>query len=271
MLKFTKPTRFGADMKIEIPEHEIHEFFPKRTPYSVGIPIINEGEKIKKQLLSMKRLGLDNIADIIIFDGGSNDGSTDVRFLKSCGVRTLLVKTGPGKQGAQFRMGFAYLLAEGYEGVVTIDGNGKDSVENIPDFIEKLQNGFDFVQGSRFVKGGAHLNTPLSRLLGIKLLHAPWISHVSGFPFTDTTSAYRGLSRKLIADERLDLFRNVFSSYELIFYMSIKAPRLGYKTTEIPVTRRYPEGKVPTKIKPLDNLKIIATLGKLTMGHYDPR
>ena len=258
-------------MRIEIPDYEIHEFYPKRTPYCVGIPIINEGEKIKQQLLSMKRLGLDKTADIIIFDGGSSDGSTDVDFLRSCGVRTLLVKTGPGKQGAQFRMGFAYLLGEGYEGVVTIDGNGKDSVENIPDFIEALQNGFDFVQGSRFVKGGAHINTPLSRLLAIKLLHAPWISLLSGFPFTDTTSAYRGLSRKLLTDERLRLFRDVFSSYELVFYMSSKAPRLGCKTTEIPVIRRYPLGKVPTKIKFLDNLNIIATLIKLTTGHYDRR
>ena len=41
-----------------------------------------------------------NIADIIIFDGGSNDDSTNIDFLKSVNVRTLLVKTGEGKQGA---------------------------------------------------------------------------------------------------------------------------------------------------------------------------
>jgi dolichol-phosphate mannosyltransferase len=256
-------------MRFEIPAYEIHEIQPKRTTYCVGIPIINEGEKIKNQLRSMKALDLDRVADILIFDGGSRDGSTDLGFLRSCGVRTLLVKTGPGKQGAQFRMGFAYLLGEGYEGVVTIDGNGKDSVENIPDFIEALQGGYDFVQGSRFVKGGAHINTPLSRLMAIKLLHAPWISLLAGFPFTDTTSAYRGLSRKLLLDERLHIFRNIFSSYELIFYMSTKAPRLGYHTTEIPVTRQYPKGNVPTKIKFLDNLNILGTLMKLSAGHYD--
>ncbi|MBW5396607.1 glycosyltransferase family 2 protein [Brachyspira pilosicoli] len=254
----------------EIPDYKIEEFFEKKHKYCVGIPLLNEGEKIKKELKSMLDNGIHNIADIIIFDGGSNDGSTNKDFLKSVNVRTLLIKTGAGKQGAQFRMGFDYILNQGYDGIITIDGNNKDGVEYIKDFIKKLEEGYDFIQGSRFIKGGIHKNTPISRYLAVKLMHAPWISFMSGFKYTDTTSAYRGISKKLLLDENLNIFRNIFSGYELLFYMSAMAPKLKYKVCEIPVSRIYPKNtKVPTKITFSGNFNIIKTLFKLNIGVYN--
>ena len=254
----------------EVPDYKIEEFFNKRHKYCVGIPLLNEGEKIKKELKSMLDNNIANIADIIIFDGGSNDDSTNIDFLKSVNVRTLLVKTWEGKQGAQFRMEFDYILNQGYEGVITIDGNNKDGVEYIKDFIFKLDEGYDFIQGSRFIKGGIHKNTPLSRYLAVKLMHAPWISFMSGFKYTDTTSAYRGISKKMLLDENINIFRDIFSGYELLFYMSVMAPKFNYKVFEIPVSRIYPKNaKVPTKITFFGNFNIIKTLFKLNIGFYN--
>lgn len=256
----------------EIPDYKIEEFFDKKHKYCVGIPLLNEGEKIKKELKSMLDNGIHNIADIIIFDGGSNDGSTNKDFLKSVNVRTLLIKTGAGKQGAQFRMGFDYILNQGYDGIITIDGNNKDGVEYIKDFIKKLEDGYDFIQGSRFIKGGIHKNTPISRYLAVKLMHAPWISFMSGFKYTDTTSAYRGISKKLLLDGNLNIFRNIFLGYELLFYMSVMAPKLNYKVCEIPVSRIYPKDtKIPTKITFSGNINIIKTLFKLNIGFYNKK
>ncbi|MEZ5392932.1 MAG: hypothetical protein R2724_08660 [Bryobacterales bacterium] len=93
-----------------------------------------------------------HLADIIIADGDSSDGSTEEGFLRSCGVRTLLVTRERGL-GTALRMGFDYALAQGYEGVVTVDGNGKDGVGAIPEFLRLLDQGYDFIQGSRFVRG----------------------------------------------------------------------------------------------------------------------
>jgi glycosyltransferase involved in cell wall biosynthesis len=258
--------------KWRVPEHRVAEFATKVRDYCVGIPVINEGERIRGQLRRMAELGIDRIADIMIFDGGSTDGSLDEDFLTANSVRTLLTKTGPGKQGAQMRMGFAYAMRQGYQGVVTIDGNGKDSLESISEFIAALREGVDFVQGSRYLPGGAAINTPWLRHWAVKLVHIPVLNAASGFRYTDTTNAFRGYSRRLLLDERVQPFRDIFMTYELLAYFSVRAPRLGFRTIEIPVRRSYPEsGRTPTKISFLrGNLLLLKILWGAISGTYNP-
>ncbi|WIM39756.1 glycosyltransferase family 2 protein [Paenibacillus sp. PK4536] len=254
----------------QVPHSNVKEFFLKKNKYCVCVPVINEGEKIQKQLKRMSEFA--NIIDIIILDGGSTDNSLNIDFLMSIGVKALLTKKDKGKLSAQLRMGFAYALEQGYEGIITVDGNNKDSIESIPSFIQKLEEGFDFVQGSRYVPGGNEINTPLSRKLAIKLIHAPMISFISGYRYTDTTNGFRAHSKRFLMDERLQPFRNIFETYELLAYLSVKAPKLGYKVVEIPVTRSYPIGKIPTKISPLrGNMSLIKILLGLAMKKYDPK
>jgi hypothetical protein len=138
----------------------------------------------------VERLEANNIAelaDIIIVDGGSNDGSLEAEWLRSHGVRGLLVKTGPGKLSAQLRVAYAFALKSGYKSIITIDGNNKDDPATIPAFLDALANGTDFIQASRFIPGGQQENTPLIRNLAIRLIHAPVLSLASGYPWTDTT------------------------------------------------------------------------------------
>ena len=101
---------------------------------------------------------------------GATDRSTaSTPLAASCRLRALLVKTGPGRLSAQMRMALAYALDEGYEGIIFIDGNNKDDPSGINRFIERLDQGFDHIQGSRFVKGGKAVNTPFLRRLGGRL------------------------------------------------------------------------------------------------------
>lgn len=254
-----------------IPHHYVHEFAPRKSKYCVLIPVINEGERIRRQLYQMRDIAHD--VDIIIVDGGSTDGSMNREALRSLGVRTLLIKNDEGKLGAQLRMGFAYALKEQYQGIITIDGNGKDGVEAIYDFISVLDRGYDFIQGSRFIRGGKALNTPRLRYFAIKFIHAPIVSLLGHFRYTDTTNGFRGHSRRFLLDPRLQPFRRVFQTYELLAYFSVKAPRLGLRVTEIPVTRVYPaQGKIPTKLSYVrGNLLILKILFKLIFGRYEPK
>jgi glycosyltransferase involved in cell wall biosynthesis len=266
----TRPDLLGPEQPYEVPEHERHERRERRTRFAVVIPVINEGERIRSQLQRMAPHA--DLADIIIADGGSTDGSLTPELLADCGVRTLLVKRGPGRLSAQLRMAFGYALEAGYDGVITVDGNGKDGVDAVDRFVEALDAGFDFVQGSRFLPGGHHEHTPWSRLAAIRLIHAPVSSLLARYHYTDTTNGFRAHSARLLADPRLAVFRDVFDRYELLVYLSVRAPRLGFRVTEIPVSRVYPpQGPTPTKLHGMSGaIDLLGVLGRMARHRYNP-
>lgn len=255
-----------------VPRFECEEYEKRTKDYCILIPIINEGERIHKELQRAKEHNISDYADIIICDGGSKDGSTEKEKLVELKVNTLLVKDDVGKQGAQLRMGIWFALNRGYKGIITIDGNNKDSIEDAPRFIEKLEEGYDLIQGSRFVKGGKAINTPWVRTLSVRLIHAPIISLTAKQHFTDTTNAYRGYSARYLEDERVKPLRDIFMTYELLAYLSVRATQIGYKACEIPVTRAYPKkGKTPTKISFFKgNSELLKILFLNMRGKYDP-
>ena len=255
-----------------VPAFMCREYQEKQCRYCVLIPVINEGERIGALLRRADTAKIWEKADIDICDGGSVDGSMESGKLKPLHVNTLLIKEGKGKQGAQLRMGFWWACKRGYQGFVTIDGNNKDSIEDVPDFIQKLEEGYDLVQGSRFVAGGRAVRTPLLRYAAIRFFHAPLISLTAGKWFTDTTNGFRGYSKRYILDKRVPIFRDIFSGYELLAYLSVRAPQLGMRSCEIPVTRAYPkDGKIPTKISFFrGNAKLLKILFWNLLGRYRP-
>lgn len=256
-----------------VPKFESFEYAGKTKDYVVLIPIINEGERIALELTRAKENNVSDYADIVICDGGSKDGCTEENKLRALDVNTLLVKQDVGKQGAQLRMGMYWALERGYKGIITVDGNNKDSIEDVPRFIEKLEEGYDLIQGSRFVKGGKAINTPFIRTVSVKLIHAPIISLTAHQRFTDTTNAYRAYSRRYLTDERVQPLRDIFMTYELLAYLSVRATQLGMKACEIPVTRAYPKtGKTPTKISFFKgNSELMSILLKNARGAYNPK
>lgn len=257
----------------KFPDFDVSELFKKKNKYAVCVFVINEGERIQKQLERMKQYS-DSI-DIIVADGGSKDGSLEQDFLKTVNVRALLTKRGPGKLSAQMRMAFAYTLYEGYEGVVVVDGNGKDDISAIPEFIKLLDAGYDHIQGSRYIPGGKAINTPLERHLAVHFVHAPLISLAARHRHTDTTNGFRAYSRRLLLDDNLAVFRDVFMTYELHYYLAVESARSAekYKLIETPVTRAYPKkGKTPTKISPIKgNLHVLNILFKTARRQYLPK
>ncbi|HDR2892145.1 TPA: glycosyltransferase family 2 protein [Enterobacter asburiae] len=254
----------------QVPAYEKQLWQGKSQDYCVVIPVINEGERIRNLLARMAAINIADHADIIIVDGGSRDGSLELEGLKDLNVSGLLLKTGPGKLSSQLRCGYAFALEQGYEGIITIDGNDKDDPDAIPQFIAALKEGVDFVQASRFVSGGVAENTPASRDFAIRFIHAPMLSLFSGFKWTDTTQGFRAYSRKLLLDTRIAPFRDIFSTYELLAYLSYRAPKLGFRCLEIATVRRYPKGEVPTKISAFKgNLLVLATLFRACFGKYN--
>lgn len=260
------------EKKRGVPKFACMEYHEKQKEYVVLIPIINEGERILKELKRALRYHVSDYADIVICDGGSTDGSTKEAILRKLKVNTLLVKQDIGRQGSQLRMGIWWALNRGYQGVITIDGNNKDSIEDVPRFIEKLKEGYDFIQGSRFIKGGRAIRTPFIRLISVKLIHAPIISLTAHHKFTDTTNAYRAYSVRYLQDKRVQPLRDIFVTYELLAYLSVRASQLDMRVCEIPVSRVYPKkGAFPSKISFFKgNMELIKILCKNVCSAYHP-
>lgn len=242
----------------------------KEHEYCLVIPVINEGERIHSLLEKITELNIQKYVDIIIVDGGTTDGSLEQDYLYSQRVHTLILKTATGKLSAQLLCAYDYAYKLCYKGIVTVDGNNKDSPEPIPEFINKLEEGYDFVQASRFIAGGTAKNTPISRDLAIRFIHAPVLSIASGFHWTDTTQGFRAYSAKFIFDDKVAIFRKVFSCYELLAYLSYIGPKLGFKCIEMPSMRIYPKGQIPTKISSFKgNLELLKVLFTAALGKYN--
>jgi len=254
----------------QVPTSREDVFAPKSYRFALVIPVINEGDRIRGQL---RRIQQENLPiDVIVADGGSVDGSLAEDFVRKVGVRAVLTKIGPGKLSAQLRMAYAWCILQGYTGIVTIDGNGKDGVGAIRLFLDKLEGGCDYVQGSRYVKGGSAENTPLERTIGNRLIHAPLLSVTGRHWFTDTTNGFRGYSVRYLLDERVRPFRDVFQKYELLFYLTVRAGQLGFRVCQVPVRRTYPKGEaVPTKISGSGaKADVLRQTLKTALGHFAP-
>ncbi|MGL5253590.1 MAG: glycosyltransferase family 2 protein [Brevinema sp.] len=258
-------------MQEQLPSYEYEEFFTKKNNIVLLIPTWNEGSRIQNELRTIKEHHINERVDIILLDGGTSDGSIDADFLNEMSVRGVLTIRAKG-QGNAYRVGLYKAVSDNYDYILTVDGNNKDNVEIIPQFIEKLEQGFDFVQGSRFIKGGYHENTPKAREIAIKYFSNPLLSLASGFKYTETMSAFRGFNAKIFRDDRIQAFRGVFQTWELQWYLSTKIPQLGYKVIEIPQSRVYPpSGPIPTKINWAGNFRIIFQLLKVATGYYNPK
>ena len=259
----------SKSQRFDVPTYTTKTYIEKKFDYALVIPILNEEGRISEQLEKIKILSPN--VDIILADGGSTDGSILDSKMKYANVSTLLEIKSEGQLSAQLRMAFHYCLLSGYLGVITMDGNNKDGTLGIIEILSKLEQGFDFVQGSRFIKNGQSVNTPPIRYIAIRFFHAPLISLGAKHWYTDTTNGFRGHSRNLLESQAISIFREVFKKYELLSYIPIAASKQGFKVTEVGVKREYPKNvPTPTKIKGVKNhLSVARVLFKAILGDYD--
>ena len=243
----------------------------RKKNYLLVIPNLNEGLELKKLIKKIFFFKINNLVDVLVVDWESSDNSIDSSFLKK-NISTLIVIKNNTGLSRQLQYAYSFSKKNNYFATITIDGNGKDDPRKIINFIKKIEDGYDFVQGSRFIKGGKELYTPLLRIFAIRFIHAPILSFFSGFKWTDTTQGFRCYKNILFKDYNLDIFRNVFQKYELLAYLNYKVPRLNYKCVEIPTNRIYKKniGAQNSKIKGIfGNWVIFKALIKACLGLFD--
>jgi dolichol-phosphate mannosyltransferase len=221
-----------------------------KSPKTIVVPFAyNEGEKIRATLSRFPR---ERNYDVVVMDDGSSDGSLD-GVEETYGVtRVLRHETNRGISEA-FKTVFEYILGQGYDIFVAMAGNNKDDPLQIPRLLTPiLEWGYDFVQGSRFMPGGYYGETPFYRVIATRFVH-PWtFLLVTGYSLTESTNGFRAFRTELLRDPRINWRQDWLRNYELEPYLLYHAVRLGYRHTEVPVSKIYPpKSSGYTKMKPI--------------------
>lgn len=185
---------------------------------------------------------------VVVVDDGSSDNTK--KEAEENGAFVIKHEKNKGA-GAAIRTGIEYGVKEKYDVCVVLGGDDQDDPHQIPSLLEKVKNGYDFVQGSRNLDGGKTVNIPLFRKVtttGFSLLFRVLV----GFRVTDGSNGFRAFKLSLLNDKRINLGQGWLDRYELEPYLFYKAIKYKYKVTESPVTKRYPyDHKEYTKMVPL--------------------
>lgn len=211
------------------------------------VPAFNEEAKIGEVV---RRTPRDIVDTILVVDDGSSDGTAAVARNQGAEVISLDRVCGVG---FAIRRGFDEARRRNFDIVVVIAGNNKDAPEEITRLLDPICDAdYDFVMGSRFLAGGrCGGDMPVYRKLATRL-HPFLVSLCCGRRVTESSNGYRAMKVSVLDNPCIDLHQGWLDGYQLEVYLLIKLLQLGYRTTEVPVSKVYPSKAVGnTKMRPI--------------------
>jgi dolichol-phosphate mannosyltransferase len=223
------------------------EITTHRAPKDVLVAVIvyNEGSRVESVLSKFSTL---SAYDVVVVDDGSDEDTSN--FISRFDFPVLRHARNMGV-GFSIKDAIRYGIEKGYPFLVVMAGNGKMNPLEIPQLLEPLKTDeCEYVQGSRYLKGGTHENLPLFRNLMIKTF--TWIVRaLTGFKGTDVTCGFRAYKLSLFSNRHINIWQEWLDRYELEYYIHYNVIKLGYRIREVPVSMNYPrDGRPYSKIKP---------------------
>ncbi|HIZ87078.1 MAG TPA: polyprenol monophosphomannose synthase [Candidatus Coprenecus pullistercoris] len=200
----------------------------------VIIPTYNEKENIEKMIRKVRSLNGD--FHILIVDDGSPDGTGDiVRRLQSEFHDSLFLieRTGKLGLGTAYIAGFRWCVGHAYDYIFEMDADFSHN----PEDLQRLYNacalsGADMSIGSRYVKGIAVRDWPLSRIL-ISYGASFYVRTILGMKVYDSTAGFVCYSRKVL--ETINLDKIHMKGYGFQIEMKYNAWKLGFRIKEVPI------------------------------------
>jgi len=161
--------------------------------------------------------------------------------------------------GYALRKGLHFAIKQKYDIAVIMAGNGKDNPEEIPKLLMPIiEEDFDYVQGSRFKKGGIHKGTPLKRKIFVRLWPIFW-TIITGRKQTEVTNGFRAYKLSIFSEEYgININQDWLDRYALEYYIHFKVLKnKNLRFIEVPVSKTYTSKKNYTKINVLRDWKDI--------------
>ena len=183
------------------------------------VPAYNEEENLPVLIPKIHECGWDSLV--------INDGSTDntEKLLREKGYNHLNMPNNIGL-AAVTHVGFLYACEKGYDAACVVDGDGQHPPIYIDILLKELENGTDYVVGSRF----KDQKKPFTlRMIGSRLISAA-IFLKTGVHINDPTSGMRAIGKRVLSDFAENM--NFVAEPDALTYVI----RRHYKTKEIQVS-----------------------------------
>lgn len=207
----------------------------------VLIPCYHEAERIAEVVRKCRR----HVPSVLVVDDGSGDKTAEVA--RQAGAQVLVHPVNQGK-GVALNTGFDWAVANDFDAVITLDGDGQHDPAEIPRFLEAAADPHvHVVIGSRMTDV-----TTMPRIRRwTNRTTSRWVSRLGHIDVKDSQSGYR-----LIKTEVLRKVHVRSRRYDAESEILIKAGRAGFKVIEIPISTIYLGGK--SSIHPvLDTVRFI--------------
>ncbi|HAU99266.1 MAG: Glycosyltransferase [Microgenomates group bacterium GW2011_GWF2_45_18] len=221
----------------------------------VIIPTYNEQENIKKMIPALREEFAHSCSDynmsVLVVDDSSPDGTGEtVRAFASRyeNVHLLSKATKEGLGSAYLAgMEFAFRTLKA-DVVFEFDADFSHDMRKIPEFLKKIDQGFDMVLGSRYVKGGS---IPSNWGVHRKLLSGVGNLFINivmfSFAIRDWTTGFRAITKRVYDSVHLAMSSSRFTGYTFQIGFLHKAIRAGFTISEVPIhfiDRTYGKSKL---------------------------
>lgn len=233
----------------------------------VIIPTYNEKGNIERLVEILEKEVFPKIKNhsmnILVADDSSPDGTSTVVRELAKKWRNIELSIGE-KQG----LGAAYVRAMTYatdkmgaDVMFEMDADLSHDPHKIPQFLDKIDNSFDMVVGTRYSEGGSiPANWPIQRkafsVFGNLLVR----TILMRFKIHDWTGGYRALKKEVFLKEKQEL--TSFRGYTFQVSFLHKAARDGFKVGEVPINftdRTLGRSKIAPTEYIVDLLKYVIT------------
>ena len=182
--------------------------------------------------------------EIVVVDDGSSDGTWAILFALQERIPELRPVRNEGEHG----FGRAIICGLDHiagDAAVIMMADESDDCRDVVRYWEKLNEGWDCVFGSRFIKGGGVIDYPWVKLQINRMANA-FLRFLFNISLNDTTNAFKAY-RKSVIDGCKPL---IAPHFNLTVEIPLKAIVRGYSWTVVPVTwRNRRTGQAKLKIK----------------------